>query len=56
MGWIARTLLWLFVINLGIAFGAGFYEARIVFPQWLVYSSATGYSGMRKRHSARTQP
>ena len=27
-------LLWLFVINLGIAFGAGVYEARVVIPQW----------------------
>ena len=26
--------LWLFVINLGIAFGAGLYEAAIVIPQW----------------------
>ena len=28
-------LLWLFVINLGIAFGAGLYEHRIVTPDWL---------------------
>jgi len=28
------TLLWLFVINLGIAFGAGLYEARVVIPPW----------------------
>ena len=28
-------VLWLFVLNLGIAFGAGLYEARIVLPQWL---------------------
>ena len=27
-------LLWLFVINLGIAFGAGLYEAGIVVPLW----------------------
>lgn len=32
---IAKLLLWLFVINLGIAFGAGLYESRIVVPQWL---------------------
>ena len=32
---IARAVLWLFVINLGIAFGAGLYESRIVVPQWL---------------------
>ena len=28
-------LLWLFVINLGIAFGAGLYEHRIVTPDWI---------------------
>jgi hypothetical protein len=31
---IGPLLLWLFVINLGIAFGAGVYEARVVLPQW----------------------
>jgi hypothetical protein len=35
--------LWLFVINLGIAFGAGLYEHRITSPNWV---SSTG-SGMR---------
>ena len=30
----ADILLWLFVINVGIAFGAGLYEARIVVPLW----------------------
>jgi hypothetical protein len=29
-----KIVLWLFVINLGVAFGAGLYEARIVIPQW----------------------
>jgi Domain of unknown function (DUF1772) len=29
-----KTLLWLFVINLGIVFGAGIYESRIIVPQW----------------------
>lgn len=28
-------MLWLFVINLGIAVGAGLYESRIAVPQWL---------------------
>jgi hypothetical protein len=32
-------LLSLFIINLGIALGAGLYESRIVIPQWLVSSS-----------------
>lgn len=39
----SRILLWLFVINLGIVFGAGLYEARIEFPQWLIYSVQDGY-------------
>ena len=28
-------MLWLFVINLGVTFGAGIYEHRIVVPRWL---------------------
>ena len=31
---VPQVLLWLFVINLGIAFGAGVYESRVVIPQW----------------------
>ena len=40
---IAQLLLWLWVINLGIALGAGLYEAAIVFPQWLVAVPEGGY-------------
>jgi hypothetical protein len=29
-----HLFLWLFVINLGIALGAGLYESRVVIPQW----------------------
>ncbi len=32
---IAVIMLWLFVVNLGISFGAGLYESRIVVPQWI---------------------
>jgi hypothetical protein len=32
---LSRIVLWLFVINLGIALGAGLYEGRIVVAQWL---------------------
>jgi len=28
------VLLWLFIIFLGIAFGAGLYESRVVVPMW----------------------
>jgi hypothetical protein len=37
-GTFSRVLLWLFVINLGIAFGAGLYEGRIVLKNWLISS------------------
>lgn len=33
---IRKAVLWLFVINLGITFGAGLYEAIVVYPHWLV--------------------
>ncbi|RKH63271.1 DUF1772 domain-containing protein [Corallococcus llansteffanensis] len=36
---VGGILLWLFVLNLGIAFGAGLYEHRIVLPRWF---DATG--------------
>lgn len=32
---MSTILLWLFVINLGVAFGAGLYEHRIIVPRWL---------------------
>jgi|RhiMethySRZTD1v2_1073278.scaffolds.fasta_scaffold701152_1 hypothetical protein len=40
--YIPEILLWLFVINHGIAFGAGLYEQRIVLPQWFIRSSESG--------------
>lgn len=41
-GTTSRMLLWLFVLNLGIAFGAGLYEHRIVVPEWLEVSAESG--------------
>ncbi|GAB2875009.1 anthrone oxygenase family protein [Hymenobacter ruber] len=38
----SAILLWLFVLNLGVAFGAGLYETRIILPQWF-NRSAEGY-------------
>ena len=29
------VVLWLFVLNLGVVFGAGVYEHRVVLPRWL---------------------
>ena len=37
---LATVLLWLFVINLGIALGAGLYESRIVVPGWIDTAAA----------------
>ncbi len=50
---IAKVLLWLFVINLGIAFGAGLFEARIAFPQWFSYSpeSVPGWNAEAARQA-----
>jgi len=31
-----NILLWMFVINLGVTFGAGLYEQRIVVPLWFI--------------------
>jgi hypothetical protein len=36
------ALLWLFVVNLGVAFGAGLYEHRIVASRWLTTSPESG--------------
>lgn len=40
--YIPDILLWLFVVNHGIAFGAGLYEQRIILPQWFSRSSESG--------------
>jgi len=40
---LPRILLWLFVINLGVAFGAGLYEDRITVPHWLSPVAGGGY-------------
>ena len=39
---LSSIALWLFVINLGIAFGAGVYEHRIVVSRWITSSPETG--------------
>ena len=38
---VQTLLLWLFVINLGIAFGAGLYEHRIVTPNWVSFNGVS---------------
>ena len=39
----AEVVLWLFVVNLGVAFGAGLYEARVSVRQWLRFEPGSGY-------------
>src|SRR5262245_24617943 len=39
---LPQALLWLFTLNLGVAFGAGVYEHRIVVPTWIRSSRETG--------------
>lgn len=34
-GTLERALLWLLVLNLGVVFGAGLYEHRVVLPGWV---------------------
>jgi hypothetical protein len=52
---IPEILLWLFVINHGIAFGAGLYEQRIVVPQWMGQTSNRGvYVNAGAMHEADT--
>ena len=41
-------LLWAYVINLGIAFGAGLYESRIEVPRW--FSADAGPDGSPRWH------
>ena len=50
--YIPDILLWLFVINHGIAFGAGLYEQRIILPQWFSRSE----SGIRVNSAAMRSP
>jgi hypothetical protein len=40
---IPWIILSLFLVNLGIAFGAGLYESRVMVPQWLSFSPEAGY-------------
>jgi len=38
----STALLWLFVIFLGVTFGAGIYEVRVVVPHWLSSFGSAG--------------
>ena len=40
---LSEVLLWLFIINLGTAFGAGVYEAKVVIPQWTTVAEGPGF-------------
>jgi hypothetical protein len=43
MHFLSELLLWLFVINLGISFGAGLYEKIIILPMWFTKFPEIGY-------------
>ncbi|CCH03339.1 hypothetical protein FAES_5340 [Fibrella aestuarina BUZ 2] len=43
MSQLPTFFLLLFIVNLGIAFGAGLYETRIVLPLWFQPQSGVGY-------------
>jgi hypothetical protein len=45
------ALLWLFVVNLGVTFGAGLYEARISVPEWIGAARAYRWNGEAARRA-----
>jgi hypothetical protein len=46
---LARLVLWLFVIDLGIAFGAGLYESRVELPRWIRGAKASEFNAPAAR-------
>jgi Domain of unknown function (DUF1772) len=40
---VTELILWLFLLNLGVALGAGLYEARVILPQWTRPASGAGF-------------
>ncbi|MBJ6764557.1 DUF1772 domain-containing protein [Myxococcaceae bacterium JPH2] len=44
-----ELILWLLVLNLGISFGAGLYEHRIVVPRWLDAEGAHWFAEAARR-------
>ena len=52
---LAEVLLWLFVMNLGIAYGARLYEKRIVLPMCFSKSSGMGSPAATRSRGARTR-
>ncbi len=58
MNQLSELLLTLFSMNLGIAFGAGLYETKMILPQWFPRLSTGGYGvdtvAMTQLESGRT--
>jgi len=48
---VLTLLLWSFVINLGVTFGAGLYEARITVPEWIGAGPAHRWNGEAARRA-----
>jgi hypothetical protein len=42
---LPHLVLWLYVVNLGIAFGAGVYERRVAVPLWFRTSTSSPMTG-----------
>ncbi len=55
MHYLTEIALWLFVLNLGVAFGAGLYETRIVLPMWFSHLRGIGYK-VNTEAMAQTDP
>jgi hypothetical protein len=50
---LAKLLLWSFVLNLGVVFGAGIYEARISVARWRGTSEAAEPPGWHAEEALR---
>ncbi len=50
---VEAVVLWLFVIVLGVAFGAGLYEHRILLPHWFKPAGPVDSEAMRRTDSGR---
>jgi hypothetical protein len=52
---LRETLVWLFVIDLGIACGAGLYEQRLIIPEWFTRAPGAGLQ-VNREAMRRTDP
>ena len=48
MNVLVKMLLPLFILNLGVALGAGLYETKLILPLWFPKSAESGYEANRQ--------